>query len=63
MAHSVYSMSIDATAYNKLKARAEKNETNIMRELTLIMRSPAFTKAIKKNKTWVKAVEHCIGSK
>lgn len=63
MAHSVYSITLDAAAYKKLKARADKNERSIMREITLIMRGAPFTKAVKKNKTWVKALEACLNGK
>lgn len=60
MPHTVFSITLDGECRAWLKKKAQKDETSMVRVMTVIMRSSGFAKALKTEKTWIRALESCI---
>lgn len=58
--HTVFSITLDGKCREWIKKKADKDETTMVRVMTLIMRSPDFKKRVQKEKTWIRALEGCI---
>jgi hypothetical protein len=61
--HTVFSITIDGECRQWIRKKAAKDETTMVRIMTLMMRSPEFKSAVKKEKTWIRALESCVRAK
>jgi len=58
--HTVFSITMDGDCRKWIRKKADKDQTTMVRIMTLLMRTPQFKKRLNKEKTWIRALEACI---